>query len=641
MIEEETDIVARVTDFLDRKNSVISRDRDDLKMSRSLSSGFGFSEEDDKIRGENRAKITANVLRPWVNTVISSYTANPFGIGVKRYDGNNATSINMVMDYVQSKCDFTDIAANLLEAVLNDGYAYVLVTNETDNPETNSQYPRPVMLDSDRLFMDDAEEPTGGDCDMAVYCSIIKKTKAEREYGINRMALRSAADPFAQYNMVKDTTNYTTVATVYELVEDGVLVTKICHGKVVDEPTILPGMKRLPIIRIGGEKVWLPSTEQWHFRGAYWFVYDLLRVINYQMSLHAERIAGAPTAKLLVDSRSITGKKEYWDSINKSPLAYAEYNATDETGNPIPPPIPFPDNRDNSDLLAGVTSMTSMVTSILGAATGEPPKNETEVSVLLRKSISEATANRYIKSLCEGMEAIGDVILSWIPLLFDVERVYNNQVLEAVSDTSPYYIVVDSGPIVASQQQKTVAQLIAVDNLLAKNPASKVTPVIVKNLDIPPENKQEILQAIMPQQAPIDPAIEQAMMQKDQMIEQIQTQAQSTIGELNKNIAMLQQTLFEYQNDQKAAMYQTQQKIDSDERKHAMDLAWAREKFMLEMQAKGMQVQVDVTEAEKDRELEATQHRQEMLVELEKDREETRRKAQEIQVPLFTTSKFT
>jgi len=633
---ENEDIVSKVTDFLDRKATVITRDRDDLKMSRSLSSGFGFSEVDDEIRGENRAKITANVLRPWINTVISSYTSNPFGIGVKRYDGNNATPINSVMDYVQSKCDFTDIAANLLESVLNDGYAYVLVTNEVDNPETNSQYPLPIILDSDRIFMDDCEEPTGADCEMAVYCSVIKKTKAEKAYGINKMALRSASDPFAKYNMVKDTTNYTTVATVYELVDDGVQVSKICHGKVVEEPVILAGMTRLPIIRISGEKVWMPSTEQWHFRGAYWFVYDLLRVINYQMSLHAERIASAPTAKLLLDSRSITGKKQEWDNINKSPLVYASYNATDEAGNPIPAPVPFPDNRDNSDLLAGVSSMTQMVSSILGAATGEPPKNETEVSVLLRKSISEATANRYIKSLCEGMEAIGDVILMWVPLLFDVERVYNNQVLEAVSDTTPYYVVVDSGPIVASQQQKTVAQLIAVDNLLAKNPASKVTPVIIKNLDIPPENKQEILQAIIPQEAPVDPAMQQMMMQKDQQLAQAQVQ----MTEMNKNIAMLQQSLFEMENDSRASMIENQQKIQSQERIKAMELAWEREKFIMEMQAKGLKVQVDVNEADKDRQLDAEQHTQEMMVELQKDREETRRQAQQIEVPLFTASKF-
>lgn len=515
-------------------------------MSRSLRSGFGFSEEDDELRGDNRAKITANIMRPWVNTVITNYTANPFGIGVKRYDGQNASTINEIVDYVQSKCDFTDLATNALESVLNDGYCYVLVGNELDNPTTNSQYPKPVLLDSDRLFMDDCEDATGADCDMAIYVSVIKKTKAESIYKINRNTLQGKTDPFSKYDFVSDTTYYTTVATIYERVEGGVQVSKMCHGIIIDEPVLLANMTRLPIVRIASEKVWLPSTKQEHYRGAYWFVYDLMKVINFQMSLHAERVATAPTAKLLVDSRAIEGKKKYWDNLNKSPLAYAEYNSFDESGNPIPVPIPMPQDKDYTDLITGVQSMTTMVTNILGAPTGEPPKNETEVGVLLRKSISEATANRYIKALCEGMEAIGEVILSWLPILFDVSRTYNNKILESVSDVTPYYIVVDSGPIVASQQQKTVAQLMAVDNLIAKNPQSKVTPVIIKNLDIPMESKQEILAGLMgPIQAPVDPAMQQAMMDKDNQL----MQAQKIIEDQGKQIASLQIQMNEFVDD--------------------------------------------------------------------------------------------
>ncbi len=635
---EETTLLQRVQDFLDRRNPVIKRDQDDLKQSRSLSSGFAFTEEDDELRGEDRAKIVANVLRPWINTVISSYTANPFGIGVKRANGMGAPEMNQILDYVQSKCDFTDLAANILEAVLNDGYAYVLTTNEIDDPEVNSQYPHPILLDSNRTFMDDSEDPTGADCDIAVYVSVIKKTKAEQMYNLKRIQLKQASDPFAQYSFVTDTTNYTTIATIYEVVEGGVQVSKMCHGIQVDDPVIIAGMKRLPITRIAGEKVYMPTTDQWHYRGAYWFVFDLLRVINYQMSLHAERVAAAPTAKMMLDARVIAGNEDDWNNINKQPKVYVKYNATDEGGNQLPIPQPFPVDKDNSDLISGVQSMTQMVTSILGAPTGEPPKNETEVSVLLRKSISEATANRYIKALAEGLKAIGEVILQWLPTLFDVERTYNNQMLQAINDISGYVVTVDSGPVIASQQSKTVAQLMAVDRLLASNPTSKIIPVIIKNLDMPAEDKQIIMQGLMQQQTPVqDPAMIAQMQQKDQQLQQTTVAFQ----EAQKQIAQLQQALFEMQNDSRASMIENQQKLQSQERMKAMEIAWEREKFMMEMQAKGIKVQIDVNEADKDRQLEAQQHTQEMMLELEKDREETRRMAQQIEVPLFTASKFT
>lgn len=579
---EETQLLQRVQDFLDRRNPVIKRDQDDLKQSRSLSSGFAFTEEDDDFRGEDRAKIVANVLRPWINTVISSYTANPFGIGVRRTNGMGAPEMNTILDYVQSKCDFTDLASNILEAVLNDGYAYVLTTNEIDDPQTNSQYPHPILLDSSRTFMDDSEDPTGADCDMAMYVSVIKKTKAESQYGINRYALRQASDPFAQYNFVKDSTNYTTIATIYEVVDDGVKVSKMCHGIELDTPVIIAGMTRLPIVRIAGEKVYMPTTEQWHYRGAYWFVYDLLRVINYQMSLHAERVASAPTAKIMLDPRVLAGNEDDWNGINKQPKAYVKINAVDETGSPLPLPQAFPVDKDNSDLISGVQSMTQMVTSILGAPTGEPPRNETEVSVLLRKSVSEATANRYIKALCEGLEAIGEVILQWLPTLFDVERNYNNQMLAAISDISAYTVVVDSGPVIASQQSKTVAQLMAVDRLLASNPASKIIPVIVKNLDMPQEDKQIIIQQLATsQQSVVDPAMQQAMVAKDQQIAQMQ----ATIEQQAKQNSALQIQLNEYIDDSEIKLRIAQMDNETKIFLKRLELSASNEELQAQLQA--------------------------------------------------------
>src|SRR5574343_16312 len=581
-MNEETTLIQRVQDFLDRRNPVIKRDQDDLKQSRSLSSGFAFTEEDDDFRGEDRAKIVANVLRPWINTVISNYTSNPFGIGVKRASGEGAPEINAILDYVQSKCDFTDLASEILEAVLNDGYAYVLTTNEVDDPETNSQYPRPIILDSNRTFMDDSEDPTGADCDMAVYVSVIKKSKAESMYGISKFKLKQATDPFAQYNFVPDSVNYTTIATIYEVVEGGVQVSKMCHGIELDEPVIIAGMKRLPIVRIAGEKVYMPTTEQWHYRGAYWFVYDLLRVINYQMSLHAERVAAAPTAKMMVDARVIAGNEDDWNSINKQPKAYVKYNAVDETGMALPPPQPFPVDKDNGDLVTGVQTMTQMVTSILGAPTGEPPKNETEVSVLLRKSVSEATANRYIKSLCEGLEAIGEVILQWLPTLFDIERNYNNQMLQAVNDISSYVVVVDSGPVIASQQSKTVAQLMAVDRLLASNPTSKIIPTIIKNLDMPQEDKQIIIQQLGQAQQPVvDPAMQQAMAAKDQEIAKMQ----ATLQSMAKENSALQIQLNEFVDDSEIKIRIAQMDNETKIYLKRLDLAAADAELQAKLQA--------------------------------------------------------
>lgn len=637
MTDRDT-FITNVKDFLDRNSPVIKRDRDDLKLSRGIRSGFGFSQTDKDLRGVNRAEITLNLLKPWINSVVGNYSINPYTISVERYDGGDSSNINEIMDYVQSKCDITELSTNILESIMDDGYAYVLVANEVDNPQTNSQYPKPTLLDPDRLYMDYCEDKTGEDCDMAVYISLIKKSKAKKLYNINDYTLRET-DVFADYTSNDDTKYYTTVATVYERVPQGVTVTKICHGVLVEEPVLLSGFTRIPIVRIVGERVYLDSLKTERYRGAYWLVYDLLRTANFQMSKHAEIMATSPTPKMLLDGRTIDGKREYWQQINRSPMAYVEYNAIDESGNPLPKPEVFPkDESDGVSLLGGVKELTAMVNTILGTPTSDPINNETEVSVLLRKSINEANSNRYIKNLCEGMEAIGDVILMWLPLLFDVTRTYNNKILQAISDTTPYYTVVTKGPIEANQKDKIVVQLMAIENMIAKNPTSKILPSIIKNVDMPDETKAEILGIISGNNVPVvDPAMQQALAQKDLQLQQ----SNALVVELQKNVAMLQQSLFEMTNDSKAKILDTQLRIASDERIAMAKLQWEREKYIMDTQAKGIKANIEVSEADKDRQLESELAAQKTMLELEKERNKTREMAEQIDVPLFTNSKFT
>ena len=78
------------------------------------------------------------------------------------------------------------------------------------------------------------------------------------------------------------------------------------HGVQYGESVIIQGLSRLPIIP-AAEKVWLESEEDWVYRGAYWFVYGLVKKINYEMSAQVEQAGTRPLAKFLVTRGTFDG----------------------------------------------------------------------------------------------------------------------------------------------------------------------------------------------------------------------------------------------------------------------------------------------------------------------------------------------
>lgn len=547
-MEENTTILDRINSFIDRRKDIIERDLGDLKVSRSFSSGFGFTEEDRELRGKKgRAEITANVMRPWITKVVNDYDNNPFSLSARRYDGMDASAVGNVLDYESEESDVADVCSMALQDVLNDGYAYVLVDVATNG--NGEQYSNPVILDNGRVFFDHCDNPTGADCQMAVYLDLIRKDTAESRYGINMRMARGVDDPFSSISYYgSSSSQYTTIATVYEMTDSGCEITTLVHGRQVGETRTIPGCSRLPIVRFAGERIWLETKEEWVYRGAYWYVFDLVRTINFTMSLQAERIATNPTTKFLSAKGAFAGQSGNLVDLNKNPKLYAEYNRFDETGREIPAPIPFPVDKDNSDLMSVVERTNAMVMSILGSPSGEAPANETAEAVLLKRNVQEATVSRFLKSARESMEEVGKIMLEMMPVLFGSYRITSRGHLLPVMSVEGYYIAVDSGPIAQSQKQRVTGILMAISKLVQENPGNPVLPAIIRNTELPENEKAELMQRLGSGQNPAatEQAIQQAQQQSAQMAAQLQ-EAEKTISALQIQLnAMMDDTVNKY-----------------------------------------------------------------------------------------------
>lgn len=583
MADKKKDLNARVKAFVDRRKTIIDRDITDLKESRAFSSGFGFNKADRELRGKNRAETTTNVTRPWYNGVISSYNSNPFTIKVRKYDGTDPFGVSSIMDYQVLKSDLADVASQVLEDLLNDGYGYFLVDTAYDNPSTQTQYAKPVHLDNGRTFFDECDSPTGADCDMAVYIDLILKETATEKYEISRRELSRNTDPFQEISYFgKNSADYTSIATIYELTPEGCQVSTMVHGQQVGESILFPGLSRLPIVRCAAEKIFLEDEEKWTYRGAYWYVYSLIKKINYEMSSQTEAVATKPLTKFLAPKGGFTGLNDQLTNINKDPRLYIEYNPIDKaTGQPLPAPTPYVDNVIQSGLMDDVEKTNALVASILGNPAAEAPANETAEAVLLKKGNQEATVSRFLKALKESMEEVGRVMLDMIPSLYTADRIADGQMLQAVLSTDDCYVEIDKGPMAQSQQQRSIAVLMALSSLIQANPQNPAIPLIIQNSELSQSDKEALLKSLQPAPAQIPPEMQQAMAQKDQQIAQMQ----QALQESQKNVAALQTQLNEFVDDSEIKLRIAQMDNETKIFLKRMELAAANEELLTKLQA--------------------------------------------------------
>jgi hypothetical protein len=317
------------------------------------------------------------------------------------------------------------------------------------------------------------------------------------------------------------------------------------HGQQVGKTILFPGLSRLPIVRAAAEKIFLESEEQWTYRGAYWFVYSLVKKINYEMSSQTESVATKPLTKFLSPKGGFTGLSDNLSGINKDPRLYLEYNTVDASGLPLPAPTPYVENALQTGLMDDVERTNALVASILGSPTSEAPANETAEAVLLKKGTQEATVSRFLKALKEALEEVGRVMLDMIPALYTADRIADGKALQAVMDTESFYIEIDKGPMAQSQQQRSIAILMALSSIIQANPSNPAIPLIIRNSELSQEDKEALLQTLQPQAAQMPPEMMQQMAMKDEQLAQMQ----QALADSQKNVAALQTQLNEFVDD--------------------------------------------------------------------------------------------
>lgn len=521
------EVLDKVKEMMTSRSEYWSRDVHDLDMSRSLSSGFGFDEQDEQYLGETKMEVTVNLLRPWVDQVVSSYDMDPFKLGLKTGSQQDISAVRQAFEAVQERSKIKDVASEALRQVINNGWAYLLVTSELENEEYNWQTPTIKLLDARKVICDVGEDSTLADCDLVVVVDVLKKDKASKKYGIEKEEYTVNSDILQGYDIVMDSKTQCSVLTVYEKVEGGVQVTKIVHHKIIDQ-VVLPGLSRVPVIRVTGESAFIDKLEHW--RGAYHFVAGLLKLENYSTSEMQTRIATSESANWIVDNRSITNSVQDW-----TPNSGVSVKGVDswDGERELAPPTRVDKSLQIAELIQATESTKLMIAEILGAPTAQGVSNETAEAVLTRRAAAEASTNRYLKNLKHAFEQAGQVTLEYMAFTYDATRLLENQLIPPLTEMIKHVFVdVTGGPLIAGQRTRTLQQLLAIQEMVIKaeqSPmAAKVLPVIIEASDLSMEHKKFLMQSLGGQQR-IPPEVQQQMQQMQAENAQLHSQLQQAL----------------------------------------------------------------------------------------------------------------
>jgi hypothetical protein len=628
--------IEKLKDLFKNRGDYFELDKRGIDLARNVLSGNGWTEEDKKVFGEFKQNINIPLLSSWMNEVKATYTNDPFAIGLT-CDVKDISNIKRLFENVLEENNIEDLMAECLEEILGTGLDYVLVTPKIVDPVYNIQSIELRRIDARKVIVDYGESRTMDDVQNALIVDIETHNSVMNDYGLEERMVRMLAkgkNSFSDLDIEYDSSYQILVGTMYEMVEGGCKISKIIGDEVIKESHLI--VTRIPLIRFTGLAVQLDGVK--HFRGVYNRVADLWKMINYSLSEVQYRIATAPSEDYIGDPRGFLPYQDYFSRDNGSKIK--PYQKFDADGNDLGDLKEVNRTPQISAYMDAVNVLRVIVSDSLGSTNANPLPNETAESVLTRKNTKQATVNEFMHLLQVSIKAVGELILELLPSVYDVPIIdaMGNVIRDAVTDIVDIDIEVSDGPVQASLRLNQMQQAVAMFQMAtaAQVPGAyqKFLPMIIELSELDVNYKQHLLQQIAGE-LPVE--VQQQLQAKDQAL----AQAGQQVEALQKNVAALQQALFEYENDSKAKLVSDQMKIESDERIQLAKLNWEREKFLLEMQAKGMQVQVDVNEADKDRALESDLASTKMLVDLEKDRAKIREQASIINVPVFTPSKFT
>lgn len=279
------------------------------------------------------------------------------------------------------------------------------------------------------------------------------------------------------------------------------------NGETIADRRVLPG-RNVPIIRCEGNVLDLNGKVL--RKGMVRDLKDPARNFNYMTAAKIERLALSPKAPWVLAENQMAGHPEWLDANQKNYSALVYKPVTTDDGTPLPPP----QRQQPAPVEAGFAEAIQSAEHDLVAIAGMPhePGQDSPGQVVSglalqrRQAISDMSHYQYYDNQTLAIAQTGRVILDWIPVIYDTQRmqriigddgvpqmtpinqpVEDEQGIQSVKNdmtVGRYDVVMDTGPGYQTKREEGAEAMLGLMGTPLGEVITKVAPdLVVRNMD--------------------------------------------------------------------------------------------------------------------------------------------------------------
>lgn len=560
---EGNDIIREFKEFQKKSRKKYKALIEDIKKNKKYVSGDQYTKADIDILGKDRAENQLNVVKNAIRTITNTYRESTYRWDVtdnstgKKSDALNQFGINFLEDP-----DNDTAVVEALESAVAFGLGVLVLTTDYNVDGT----PEPVLYsvkDLENVYIDaDISKTNGSDACAAAIVELKSRKWIQSSYGIEFSEIDT---PAVDIEQDYDRKEYMPLVTYWTKNQDGVTCYRMLGNSVV-ESIPLP-MTYIPVVPVFGEKTIL--DDEWSWTGVVNQMKGVQKLINYAYSNILVRLATSPKNTWLCDSESIEGNEKYFRDSNKTLNPLLIFNKWSSDGKrELEPPQRMSNEIQLGDVGEMFGQSLQMVNTVIGIpAVGlesEVEKSATEV--LTAEKTFQNNIRAYVYNLKASMKVVGMCLFELVqgqPMFGSIKINMVQGPEEGLKKQEARVILQQMQPLVTEPQDQRKL-LMAMANIESDNQ-------YVRTLT-------ELLQ-------PMPTAQE---MQDQELI----NQADTTIKQLNLQVAELQKQLEDEKRQSELKAYSLDRELTLTQLKHQQEM----EKMLLEHRLDGQLTDKDLAE---------------------------------------------
>lgn len=553
-VQEEFDAVQKWKKFEKRSRkkwkTLIDRVKDDKK----YLGGDQFTKEDTDILGKDRAQNKLNVVANAVRTIVNTYREQPYRWRVVyNYTGKDSKQLNDIGVAFLESPENSTACLEALESAVAFGLGVLVVTTDygvDGNPEPTLY----TISDIDNVYLDpEFSKLNGADQTEAAIVELKSRRWVENEYGID---ISSIDAPQVEISQEYDRKEYMPLVTYWVKRQGQVTCYRLIGNDIVDEIPL--STTYIPVIPIFGEKFFCDGEEQWH--GIVDQMKGVQKLINYAYSNILVRLATSPKNTWVCEGESIEGNEKYFRDSNKTLNPLLIYNKWSADGKRE---LDKPERISNEIQLGDVGEMFSqslqMVNSIIGIpAIGlESETEKTATEVLTSSKVFQNNIRAYIYNLRSSLVVAGMCLF---------ELVQGQPLYGAVKITCV------QGPDEGLKKQEARVILQQMTPLLTEPQDQRKLLLAMANVEQDNEYVRSLVEILQPMPT-----------QQELQDQELLNQADSTIKQLNLQVAELQKQLEDEKRQAELKGFSLERELTLQNMKHQQEM----EKMLLQHRLDG------------------------------------------------------